>query len=764
LAFGGLVALLLTATPLSGQNADQAAATRTTRLDQRARFEAFQLGSDQGVDLDGELTEAAWARAQAITDFRQKDPVENADPSEPTEVRVMFDEDNLYIGAILYDSDPSGILGYQKRRDAPLSTDDRFMFILDTFLDSRTGYFFETNPVGLLGDGLISSGGGGRGGGGGFGVNKSWDGIWDVRTARRPDGWSVEVRIPFRTLNFDPRLDQWGINFQRTIRRRREEIQWSGYRRNQPLTQPVHAGLVTGLQGLSQGVGLEIKPYALGSWVNEPFREDPTDYPAEIGGDIQYNITPSLRAGVSINTDFAEVEVDQRRVNLSRFPISYPEQRDFFLEGSSVYSFAPRSGPQPYFSRRIGINQGEQIPIRWGARLGGQAGRYEMGFLHMNTAEHPVTPREDFTVARLKRNFLAQSYLGVIATRRGTHADSTGFSPTDKYTLGVDTNLATATLFGNKNLQFEAFYVWNTEPDPDEEDPDLVYSTQELSAWGFRFNFPNDVYEAHLSYREFGDFYTPAVGFVRRNDFRRVEPRIGWNPRTDRISWLRRLEFGLQYRYLEGLKSGIKEEEQWQFEFLGLAFESGDRIEYTATSTYEFLTRDFEIWPGIIVEAGGYTVWLNRISGGTAGQRPVSIRGRGSWGGFWDGNIRNVGAEVTARPMSGLNFSAGYEINDVKLPDGSFQTNLVRASANWNATPLIAFTGNIQYDDISEIVGLFAKLHWIVQPGNDLFFVFTHNWIGNEALDPEDRPNGLTNGFSTLSRGATIKANYTFRF
>ena len=249
---------------------------------------------------------------------------------------------------MLYD-DPDGILAFQMRRDGFLSTDDRFMWILDTFGDGRTGYFFETNAAGVMGDALIS-GGGGRGGGG-----RAWDGIWRVQTEIRPDGWSLEIQIPFHMLNFDPTSDAWGINFQRTIRRRNEEILWRGYRRNQNLRDPVHAGRLTGLQGMSQGIGLEAVPYAVTNWKNVPEEPDPTTYPSDIGLDINYNVTPSLRAGVSVNTDFAEAEVDQRRLNLTRFPLRFPEQRDFFLEGSGVFNFAPGNGAEPYFSRRIGL-------------------------------------------------------------------------------------------------------------------------------------------------------------------------------------------------------------------------------------------------------------------------------------------------------------------------------------------------------------------------------------------------------------------------
>ena len=430
---------------------------------------ALRLENGAAIDMDGRLDEEAWAQAIPITDFTQREPVEGGVPSERTEIRVVYDEDALYIGAMLYD-DPEGILAFQKRRDGFLSVDDRFMWMLDTFHDLRTGYYFETTATGVMGDGLITGGGGGGGGGG-----RAWDGIWQIQTEILPDGWSIEIEIPFRTLNFDPTSDTWGINFQRTIRRKNEEILWRGYRRNQNHRDPVNGGRLVGLQGMSQGIGLEAVPYAVTNWKNVPTEPDPTTYPSDIGLDVNYNVTPSLRAGVSVNTDFAEAEVDQRRLNLTRFPLRFPEQRDFFLEGSGVFTFAPSSGVEPYFSRRIGLLEGEQIPINYAARLGGQTGRYELGFMHVNTAEHESADvdlgtfaGEQFTVARVKRSIFEQSAIGAIYTRRATGADPTdptAQAPLDRHTAGADLNYATNRLFGDKNFDFQAFAVWNSNPD-----------------------------------------------------------------------------------------------------------------------------------------------------------------------------------------------------------------------------------------------------------------------------------------------------------
>ena len=727
-------------------------------------LEALPLPPSASIDLDGRILEDIWQSATPITDFTQQEPVEGGTPSERTEIRVIFDTDHLYIGAILYD-DPDGILAYQRQRDAGLNTDDRFMWILDTFLDGRTGYFFEINPAGLMGDGLLSGGGrgGGGGGGGGGGVSKAWDGIWEARTARREDGWSAEIRIPFRTLNFNPNLESWGINFQRTIRRRNEEILWRGYRRNEGLWRPVYAGRVSGLRNLSQGLGLEARPSAVASWKDVPDNADPTTFPRDISLDVNYSLTSSLRASASINTDFAEVESDQRRVNLTRFPQRFPERRDFFLEGSGVFSFAPRSGPSPFFSRRIGLRSGQQVPIQYGTRLTGQAGGYELGFYQIGTAEHAyldegsaanvTIPRESFTVARVKRSILEQSSIGAIYTRRAASAGPDGSTSPDGHTAGIDLQFNTRSFMGDNRLELEAFVVWNSNPDPSVE-----RSLNDLTARGFRINFPNDVWTAHVSYREFGDDYSPTLGFVTRNGFRRIEPRIGWAPRPTSIDWIRQFDMAVQFRNLTDLHTGVVEEREWSFDLFGIDFESGDNIEIEATRTMEFLDYGYEVSDGIDILLGEYTTWELGVRGRTAGHRRVSGGGGFSRGGFWDGDRTRVNARVSFRPNPGVSISTNFEHNAVTLPRGNFDANVYEVEGQWNANQWISVTNQVRYDNDSNIVGLFARMRWIVKPGNDVFLVYTHNWrnLGEDILNDRD--------LITLSRGGAVKASYTYRF
>jgi len=733
--------------PLYGQSQSEAA---------RPSAEAVRIPSGMDIRIDGSLDDDAWALAVPITDFRQQDPVEGGVPSEASEIRILYDADALYIGAMFRDSNPSGILAHQLERNAGLGTDDRFMWILDTFRDGRTGYFFEINPAGLMGDGLM--------GGGGGGLNKRWDGIWEVRTRIHPEGWSAEIRIPFSTLNFDPTLDSWGINFQRTIRRKSEEILWSGWRRNESLFRPAHAGELRGLEGISQGVGVEVKPYMVAQGNQAPGAGPDWERDAKVGVDVNYSITPSLRAGVTVNTDFAEVEVDQRRVNLTRFPLRFPEQRGFFLEGSGVHSF---NWADPFFSRRIGLVQGQEVPIQAGARLGGQAGRYELGFYQIRTGETPLEiggerrawPVEDFTVGRVRRSLFQQSHVGAVYTRRSSAFDpldaSASGAPPHRHTVGGDFNVYTSQALGRFNAQIEGFLLYHTDPAGE-----LGLLSPEHRSRGYRWNLPNDLIRLHSSYRDFGVGWDPAVGFATRQGFRRHQPTLTIAPRPSWLPSVRQLEHQFYFEYLTDMDNRLLDR-VFRVSPLQVNFESGDRVGFQVERAFERLERTFTIHgsgeDAIIVPSGDYYAWGWSMGAQTAGRRILSGAVDVSQSDFWDGERTQAELRATVRPRRGVSLTTEYQRNEVRLEQGDFDTNLVRVGGSWNLSPLASMTGNIQYDDVSRVVGLFARARWIVRPGNDIFLVWTHNWQ-NEVARLLDRE------FVTLSRGGAMKVNYSYRF
>lgn len=707
-------------------------------LEQRRTIEARDIG-DERIRLDGILDEVVWESATPATGFIQEDPNEGEPCTETSEVYVLYNEDNLYIGAKLYDSEPSGILAYQKRRDASLRTDDRFMWILDTFLDGRTGYFFEINPAGLMGDGIL-------GAGGHWNINKSWDGIWDARVVVDEEGWSAEIVIPFRTLNFDPQLDTWGINFQRTVRRKNEDARWSGYRRNQNLTEPIHAGQVTGLRGLSQGKGFEVKPYGIlkEQWSTNGVPARPND----AGFDVSFNITAGLRGSFTYNTDFAEAEVDERRVNLTRFPLRFREKRDFFLEGSGVYTFASRSGVTPFFSRRIGISEGSQIPIAYGGRLTGQVGDYEIGAIHAKTESLGAVPAENFNVARIKRSLFRESYLGLVYTGRSAVADSVY---RDQNLFGMDLDLSTSRFRGDQNLKFQAFFVGHSSA---EDNPEATLS--DLSTRGIRLNYPNDLWQAHVSYREFGKEFDPAVGFNPRNGFKRVQPTVNYRPRPERWELVRQMKFGVEFEYMTDMSNRLLKR-QTKVTLFQLNFESADRLLAELINLKEYLDHDFEIIDGNIITVGNYVTNGFEISGETSEKRMVAGELSLSSGEFWTGKKRTLEGELSVKPIPGLNIQGDFEYNSVSLSAGGFDAQVYRLTIGIYPTPRTAFYSNIQYDDVSDLLGLFAKLRHTIRPGSDLYIVYTHNWrsLGDSLFDRE---------LETVSRVSSVKLNYTHRF
>lgn len=704
----------------------------------------------ESIVLDGHLQEEAWSRASVASDFTQQEPVEGGTPSQHTEVRILYSNSHLYIGATLHYDDPDDISANRRQRDAPLSSDDRFMWTLDTYNDGRDAYFFETNPEGLRGDGLLT-------GGQGTNLNKSWDGIWDVEVSRDDDGWTAEIRIPFRTLQFDPSQTTWGINFQRTIRVRTEEILWTGHKRNQGIFRPRFGGELRGLSDLSKGLGLEITPYGLAKanrdWDESGVNTDPT---ADVGGEVSYALTPTLQSSLTFNTDFAEVEVDQRRVNLTRFPLFFPEKRDFFLEASSVFEFAPRSAQFPFFSRRVGLVNGESVPILAGARFNGRTGKYNLGFFQVRTretsgvpADSLTLPSEDFTAARAVRSLGSESQIGLLYTRRATHAHGGYFERfQNRHTLGADLELGTSALFGDKNFQFQAFIVGHNAP--------LQADTSSFghrTTRGIRFNYPNDPWSAHMSYREFGNAYDPAVGFVERRGFRRLQPSAGYEPFLENHPWIRSLEFGTRFEYLTDLALEPLTV-QVGLQPFGITLDSGDSFELSVSRRFEQLTSPFDILGNgrIVLPPDTYITYSGEAELRTAEYRFLSGTLSVSHGGFWSGTQTEVETSVTARPRTGLRLNADWEFTDAALDQGSFNTHVVRVNGTYSPTPDLSFSTRIQFDNLSDRLGLFARIRWITRPGSDLFLVLTRNWRRTDGR------------LSPLNSELASKLTYSIRF
>jgi hypothetical protein len=725
---GVLLAWLSAVAPVSAQAQDI--------LDSGRRVvRAERMHPEERIVLDGVLDEAVWTRAVSAGEFVQQDPVLGAEPTERTEVRFAFNRDHLYMGVICFDSEPDKLQGNTSKRDEFLSADDRFMWTMDTFLNQQTGYFFEMNPAGLMADALMGPGGS---------QNREWDGIWNARVRQSEIGWVIEVDIPFRSIAFDPNAPAWGVNFQRTVRRKQEELLWTGYQRNQGLRRMANAGLLVGLNEMSAGRGFELRPYVSGYLSNGPGREPPVprDTDGDIGIDVAYNITPSLRGVATVNTDFAETEVDQRLVNLTRFPLFFPERRTFFLDGATFFDF-PTS---VFFSRRIGLVEGQPQPIVGGGKLTGQAGAFDTGALYVRTADTDVQPAEDFLVGRVRRRLLQQSYVGAIYTLRNTYD---GLDRPAQQTAGADFRLATATFRRNKNLSLTGYFAANSG------DGGLGAN----SAFGATVEYPNDIWEMSMEYSEVRENYDPAVGFTPRREFRRYNPEFRWNPRPKtRHPYIRRMGFGLRPVLFTDLEND-KQSVDWNLQPFRLELHSGDFFESGISPSHERLDEPFEISAGVVLPPGGYDFTRYSVFLNTANRRVVAFRPRVEWGTFYNGDRVEYGLGVDLRPRPGIRVNTTLEYNTVDLVQGSFDTTLIRSVIDTQFTPFMYLTNNIQYDSVSAVLGWQARFRWIVRPGNDVFFVYTHNWIDDmDPLDPRQ------SRFRTLDQRTAAKAVYTKRF
>ncbi len=706
-------------------------------------MKAVRLDGDERIALDGRLTEEGWQRVEPAVDFRQQDPRNGEAATEPTEVRILYDERRFVIGITCFDSEPGQLRANQMQRDQSLGADDRFMLSIDTYSDGRTGYYFEINPAGAMGDGLVLAGNGGA-------VNRSWDGIWTARVERDARGWTAEIEIPLRTINFDPLATSWGINFQRTVRRKNEETLWSGWARNQGLTYMDAAGRLEGLEGLTQGLGLDLLPYVLGTTSAAPGRGAPAARQTiAYGGDIAYNLTPGLRANLSINTDFAETEVDQRQVNLTRFPLFFPEKRAFFLEGANLFDFSREPGTSitPFFSRRIGLDAaGVPQPIDYGAKLTGQAGAFDVAALEVRTRDRASAPGEHFLVVRSRRRFWRQSYVGAILTGRDD-----GAAP-GRHTIGADASLSTSEFLARQVLDVSAFYLTTTKRP----------GTRGGDAFGARINFPNDPWNVRLSVREVQDGYDPAVGFVDRRGYRLLNPGARRIVHTDRNPLVRRFSFEADLGYWYDLH-GVLETRTLDAQLVRVDLQAGDIIEYHFRPLYERLPRQFEIFPGVVLPAGGeYSFLRHRFQVQSATRRPVSINATYERGEFYSGERVQATGTLSVRPHRGWLLAVGADYNQVSLAEGRFTTRVWVSDVNTQVNPFISLVNRLQFDTVTRQLGWQSRFRWIMKPGNDVFFVYTHNWIEPEA-DVADA-GSTRRTFQTLDRRGSLKIVRTIRF
>ena len=709
------------------------------------------MATDESIVLDGRLDEDVWMRAVPATNFLQRDPDNGQPATEQTEVRFVYDANKLYMGVTLFDSEPDKLTRYQMGRDGFLPADDKLQWAIDTFNDGQSAYWWEMNPSGSMADSLR---------GANNTNNRRWDGIWDARSTRSDIGWTLEIEVPFRTMNFNPNSDGWGVNFQRTIPRKNEVSLWMGWLRNQGLNRMSNAGLLTGIRDVTQGRGLDIKPYLVGTFESFPGRDGVGDrQEAQAGVDLFYNITPSLRTNLTVNTDFAQTQVDARQTNLTRFSLLFPEQRDFFLDGALFFNFETGGGGGggggrgdqtliPFQSRRIGLDE-ENTPqrINFGGKLTGQAGAFDIGILQVQTGDETEEKAggslgEDFTVVRLKRRMFRESHLGALYTLRHTR----GGAVDDRHTIGVDLRLATSTFRGSDNLSATGYFLGTTSP---------LDTRGKTSAFGAVLAYPNDPLDLQIGYQEIQENYDAAVGFTRRTGFRNINPQMSFAPRPRQHPWIRRFNFGAAMNWFLHPVDNRLLTREIDITALQIDTHSQDSVQLHVLPTYELLERDFTIAPDVTLPTGeeyGFTRY--RVQGRTAPRRPISVSPQVEWGEFFSGDRLRLDSTVNLRVAPGHFYTFTHEWNRVSLAEGEFTTTLYRAIAETQFNPRISLVNNVQYDTQSAVIGWQSRFRWIVRPGDDFYFVYIHNWL-------DDPVTGRT---YSLDRRLSSKVLYTHRF
>ncbi|HUR33601.1 MAG TPA: DUF5916 domain-containing protein [Vicinamibacterales bacterium] len=719
--------------------------------DGQATVRAVRLA--EPLRIDGRLDEEVYRGTAAITDFIQTLPRNGDAPTERTEAWVMFDHDNFYVAARCFDSaPPDKWIANEMRRDAnQVRQNDHFGFMIDTFHDRRNGYVFYSNPVGGRIDLTEADEGN---------ANTDWNPVWVVRTARFPGGWTIEMAIPFKSLRYVSGTDHtWGIQMRRAIRRKNEWVHLT------PL--PTAMGGGTGFYRISAAatlVGLELPPasrnFELKPYGITRLTTDRLVTPAvrnkgegDVGIDARYGITANLTADLTYNTDFAQVEVDEQQVNLTRFSLQLPEKREFFLEGRGIFSFAafPTTGsggggaggaststtPLLFYSRRIGLNNGRVIPIDAGGRITGKVGNFSLGLLNIGTADDPAarSPQTNFSVVRVKRDVLKRSAVGVMLTNRSKSATAADASNQGYGVDGVFNFFSDLTLGG---------YYARTQTDRNDGDDESYQA---------RVDYAPDLYGAQFERVKVGEAFNPEVGFLRRRNFERTFGELRYSPRPKAMTGIRQVTVTGSVEYIEGSASGQVESRQ-QTARINVERENSDQFSIEGGTNYEFLPSAFTVARGVNIPAGGYA--FNDLTARYAfgQQRRLSGTVQFQKGEFYDGHIdaltvSGARASVTTR----WSVEPSVSINAVTLPAGDFTTTVLRARSDYGFSPQMFASALVQYSSNDRVFSSNLRFRWEYRPGSELFIVYT------------DERDTLPTGFPELkNRAFVVKVNRLLRF
>jgi hypothetical protein len=752
-ALGCLVGLAEHAAAQDGNSVESNPVQKIKSQDGLPSVAAVRLA--EPPQIDGLVNEPLWERISPAANFTQQNPDEGAAATERTEVRIGFDDENLYIAVICFDSQPDQIVITQNRRDAQLVDTDSIEILLDTFHDGQNAFIFGTSPTGIEFDAQVSKAGqlrGGRGGparaggaggagaqrGGAAALNLNWDAVWRVRSQITQRGWESEFEIPFRTLRYQPGVPMWGLNVSRNLRRRNEQSFWAPISRAFEFSQVNQAGTLHGLETKSQH-NLKLLPYVLGGFSHDFQRvDDQKRFERDAGLDLKYSLSPSMTLDATFNTDFAQVEVDDEQVNLTRFDLFFPEKRPFFLENSGFFEFGTPQEVEIFFSRRIGIDDdGNQVPIDVGGRISGKMGPYQIGFLNMHTrAVEESTSSNNYTVARFSRELPNRSSIGVIGVNRQSTSPFEGGREFNR-TFGADANIG----FGQYGNWFN--YVAKSKT-PGIENSDHAYSS--------RLAYDNSTHEYSLEYLEVGHNFNPEVGFVRRAGYRKpaVAYRYFYYPKSGPV---RSIE--PHFSWSKWYTLGTNETESgFEHYHMDSRWHNGGRLGLAWNRNFERLDAPFEVNPGIFIPVGRYGYNEIIANYGTDPSAPLFLTGTAAVGDFYNGTIRTLNFQGGYRRGRNLTWVGSWIRNYIKLPVGNFNTDLVGLRFNWSFTPKSFLQTFSQYNSQTGQIGHNIRLGLLSTSSTGLFVVYNTASATRDYLDPHDVER------RTLSRALFVKFNY----
>ena len=702
--------------------------------------------------IDGRLDEAVWRQGPVMTGFTQREPMDGQPASERTEVRVVFDADALYVGVWAFDSRPGDITYGEQIRDFELTESDAIVFVLDTYNDDQNGFVFGTTPTGIEYDGQVANEGrgGGRFGGGGFnrrqrfqsgsggGFNKNWDGSWTVAATTDDEGWYAEFRIPFTTLRYGNDTETWGFNVARRIRRLNEESFWTSVPREFNLYRLNYAGDLEGLRPPFQRLAT-VTPYVLGSTARDYTSASETGFGQDgnVGGDVKFQVTQGLTLDLTYNTDFAQVEVDDQQLNLTRFRLNFPEKRPFFLENAGFFNVGG-GGADLFFSRAIGIAEGQPVPIKGGARLSGRTAGLNVGLLHIETdgAEGLQDP-QGYSVARLARELPNRSRIGGLFINRG----GTGGDFNRTYALDGALGIGEA-------LTFSSFASRTDGPG----------TAGSEYAWDVSTGWTSRDLEISAQTRQIGEGFNPEVGFLPRRGYRYHQAFVMYKIRP---TWLREIRPHVMYNTYHSRKTGVDSGFQ-ESAFLHIdthwEWPSGAQINTGMNLVTEGLHEPFKIFgTDVVVPAGTYRGWETNLVFNTNASARLSLSSSVNIGGFLSGSRWGGDGTLTFRPNASFSTSARVNYFDVSLPEGNFETVLLGLNFGYFFTPRIYLQSLVQYSNQVDSWSANLRFGWLSTAGTGLFIVYND-------VQGFDYPAGLNHDGGRFVESGTLARSFIVKF